>query len=410
MQERAVITSSLVIDMGANSRAIQEMVKNTEKQSLVDEIVSIYDPQRKIFVFSTEILKEEFHRKFLNAKDTSQVINNIQQKELKISVIKVKDYWVVISAKDVLEREALKDLRDILIILCLVALLFIAYISWYMADKALSPISRIVKQLDNIFPKNLSMRMEYPNAQDEIGALTKTINELLNRVENSLNTQKMFVANISHELKNPLTKIFTQIEVLEMKYKDHPDFYNQIVSLRSDTLQLNHLTQSLLELASIHSTEADLPKKATRIDELLIDSIAEFKRWNPGYSVDLNLDDFPENEDILTHLVNQDALKVVFKNLLDNAGKFSVNDRVDVKLYEANNELIISVFNEGKPIPQEEIAKVFQPFFRSDSTARGKKGHGVGLAIVKQILSIHAVNLDINTSESGNYFILRFRK
>lgn len=410
LQERAIITASLKIALSADQKAIQDLVRNSDERMLTEEMVSIYDPQRKMFVFTTDILKESFHRSFLNPADTSKTVNNIPGKDYKICVVKIKGYWVIISAKDVNEREALSNLRDILIILCLAALIFIAYISWFMADRALSPISKIARQLDQIFPKNLSRRIEYPYTEDEIGFITRTINKLLQRVETSMNTQRMFVANISHELKNPLTKIFTQIELLEMKYKDHPEYYNQIMSLRSDTLMLNHLTQALLELASISSSDRELPKKNLRIDEILMSAVSEFKRWNPDSSILLNLEEFPEKEEILIYPVNEDAMKIVFKNLIDNACKFSADQQAEVKIHSDAGLLQITVYNEGKPIPQEEIAKILQPFFRSDSTAKGKKGHGVGLAIVKQILSLHHICLTIVPSDSGNAFVLTFQR
>jgi signal transduction histidine kinase len=218
----------------------------------------------------------------------------------------------------------------------------------------------------------------------------------------------MFVANISHELKNPLTKIFTQIEILEMKYRDNPEYHEKILSLRSDTLTLNQLTHSLLELANIYSSESELPKKTLRVDEVLFDSISEFKRWNPDLNVNPNLDNFPESEEVLEFKANEDALKIVFKNLLDNACKFSNNQSVDVNIYEDAGVLKVSFYNDGKPIPKTEISKILQPFFRSDSTAKGKKGHGVGLAIVKQILRIHKIKLVIEPSAEGNSFILIF--
>lgn len=408
LQERAVITGSLYIDLSANQKAIHDLVRKGEKQALAEEMVSIYDPQNDTFVFSTEYIQRDFHRKFINSQDTSQIINNVTYRGLKTSVLKISRYWVIISAKDIMEREALRDLRDILVVMCIVALLFIAYISWFMAGHALSPIARIGKQLEIIFPQNLSKRVSYPDNNDEIAALSHTINQLLKRVEQSISTQKMFVANISHELKNPLTKIFTQIEILEMKYRGNPEYHEKILSLRSDTLTLNQLTHSLLELANIYSSESELPKKTLRVDEVLFDSISEFKRWNPDLYVNPNLDNFPESEEVLEFKANEDALKIVFKNLLDNACKFSNNQSVDVNIYEDKGVLRISFYNEGKPIPKTEISKILQPFFRSDSTAKGKKGHGVGLAIVKQILRIHKIKLVIEPSAEGNFFILIF--
>lgn len=408
LQERAVVTTSLRIAYSADQRALQDLIRNSNERMLTEEMTSIYDPERDLFVFTTDILKESFHRSFITAADTSKAVNNLSRDKYKISVIKIKGYWVVISAKDVYEREALSNLRDILIILSVVALLFIAYLSWFMADRALAPIARMAKQLDVIFPGNLSKRLAYPNKQDEIGSIARTINQLLQRVESSINTQRMFVANISHELKNPLTKIFTQIEILEMKYKHHPEFYQQVLSLRSDTLMLNELTNALLQLASISSSDKELPLKDSRIDELLLEGLAEFKRWNPETTVKLNINEMPENEDVLIHPVNEEALKIVFKNLLDNACKFSDEQRAEVSIYESKGQLCVAVYNDGKPIPEAEINKILEPFFRSDATAKGKRGHGVGLAIVMQILRLLKITLAIEPSSTGNSFVLSF--
>jgi two-component system heavy metal sensor histidine kinase CusS len=410
LQERAVITGSLYIDLSANQKAILELVRKGDNQALAEEMVSIYYPETNSFVFSSDFVQRDFHRRFINPQDTSQTINNIEYKGLKASVLKISDYWVVISAKDNTEKEALRDLRDILVIMGIVALLFIAYISWFVAGHAMAPIARIGKELEIIFPQNLSKRVSYVGNNDEISALSNTINQLLKRVEEAVSTQKMFVANISHELKNPLTKIFMQIEILEMKYRDIPEYYEKILSLRSDTLTLNQLTHSLLELANINSSESELPKKNLRVDEVLFDSISEFKRWNPDLNVNPHFENFPESEEVLEFMANEDALKIVFKNLMDNACKFSNNQSADIYIYEEKGILHISIYNEGNPIPKEEVPKILQPFFRSDSTAKGKKGHGVGLAIVKQILRAHKIKLIIEPSEKGNYFILVFHR
>ncbi len=408
LHERAVITSSLYVDFGKNKEAIGNIVKNSENRTLTEESVSIYNPVSKKFLFSTNFLKEEFHRGFLNPKDTSSSINNISTKTEKVSTLKIKGYWIIISAKDVSEINALSDLREILIILAIVAILSMTFISWLMADRAISPIYNVGKQLEVIFPKNLSQRISYPNKQDEIGTLVNTINTLLKRVETSVNAQKIFIANISHELKNPLTKIFTQIEILEMKNRENTELTEALRSLRSDAHNLNQLTHSLLELAGMYSSEANLHLVPTRVDEVLFDAVSEYKRWNPEHTLDLDLSKFPDDEEIFVRPANAEALKIVFKNLINNGHKFSTNDKVAVKIYANGNKLQIDVFNEGIPIPKDQIKKVFEPFFRSDSTAKGKNGHGVGLAIVKQILALHHAQIILNPISSGNCFTIVF--
>jgi signal transduction histidine kinase len=408
LQDRALTTSSLFFDFQANNIEIQKIVENTEREYLNEEIISIIDIQRNLFVFSNNFKKEEFHRLLMLKIDESSSVGSASLGAYKMAYLKIKDnsgdYWVMVSAVDKIGEEALADLKNILIIMSFVALLFIGFLGWYLANKALAPISDIIGQLEQIFPKNISKRIIHNNFGDEIGQMAKTINELLQRAENAVFTQKMFVANISHELKNPLTKIFTQIEILEMKYKSSPEFHEQIVSLREDTLKLNHLTHSLLQLANIFSDENALPVSEIRLDEVLFEAIAEFKKWNIEKNIEIDLEDFPDDEKQLIVSGNSEALKVVFKNLLDNACKFSEDKTALLRLYISNNCVKVSIKNLGTPIPHDERKQIFQPFFRSDSTARGKAGHGVGLAIVKQIVELHQGKINVEPQTDGNVF------
>ena len=408
LQDRALTTSSLFFDFQANNIEIQKIVENTEKEYLNEEVISIIDIQRNLFVFSNNFKKEEFHRLLMLRMDTTKSVGNANLGAYKMAYLKIKDnsgdYWVLVSALDTIGERALADLKNILMIMSLVALLFIGFLGWYLANKALAPISDIIQQLDQIFPKNISKRIRHTNFGDEIGQMAETINKLLQRAENAVFTQKMFVANISHELKNPLTKIFTQIELLEMKYKTFPEFHDEIVSLREDTLKLNHLTQSLLQLANIFSDQNALPLTKIRIDEVVFDAVSEFKKWNPEKIIDIDLDNFPEDENELLVDGNADALKVVFKNLFDNACKFSSNKTAFLEISLSENNVKIAIKSESTPIPANEIGRIFEPFYRSDATARGKSGHGVGLAIVKKIIELHHGKIQVHPYTDGNVF------
>jgi signal transduction histidine kinase len=97
-------------------------------------------------------------------------------------------------------------------------------------------------------------------------------------------------------------------------------------------------------------------------------------------------------------------MKVVFKNLIDNAYKFSSNQTCFLNISAIKNEVKIEIKNEGIPIPKKEITQIFQPFYRSDATAKGKTGHGVGLAIVKQIVELHHGKIVVLPLPNGNLF------
>ena len=142
LQDRAVTTSSLYFDFQANNSEIQKIVENTEKEYLNEEVISIIDIKRNLFVFSNNFKKEEFHKLLLLKIDPTVPIGNAKLGAYKMAYLKITDksgdYYVMASAVDKIGEEALIDLKNILIIMLFVALLFIGFLGWYLANKALS--------------------------------------------------------------------------------------------------------------------------------------------------------------------------------------------------------------------------------------------------------------------------------
>jgi signal transduction histidine kinase len=418
LQDKTLHASTLYFDFNGGQKAMfTDILKGVDKkelESLQDEFVSIYDVSRKLFVISSDLYKENLHVEFIKGLD---LYRNVHEKSVDGMQFvgltihdKSGDYIVTVSAKDKAGKSAMSDLKNILTVLSLVALLFIAVQAWYFANKALSPITSVAMQLREIFPKNLSKRIFHPNPHDEIGQLAFTLNAMLQRAQENASTQKLFIANISHELKNPLTKIFTQIELLDLKYQNQPELNSQIVSLKEDAHRLIHLNEVILGLANTYSSDADLPMKKSRIDEILLNAISEFKKWNTEAQVNFEIVDIPDDEQDFLINANEDALQVVFKNLMDNASKFSDDNSMQVILENKKKQLAVCIINKGQDIPVTEQEKIFEPFFRSNATALGKKGHGVGLAVVKQIMGIHKGKIAVRSFNFENSFTLTFPK
>ncbi len=416
LQDRTLQASTLYFDFNAGQKAmLTDMIKGVDKkdiESLQDEFISIYDISRKLFVISSDLFKENLHGEFIKGLDLYRNVHekSVDGKQFVGLTIHDKsgDYIVTISATDVAGKNAMNDLKTILTVLSLVALILIAVQAWYFANKALSPITNVAIQLKEIFPKNLSKRIFHPNSRDEIGQLAFTVNAMLQRAQEGASAQKLFIANISHELKNPLTKIFTQIELLDLKYQHQPDLNAQIISLKEDAHRLIHLNEVILGLANTYNSDSDLPMKKSRIDEIILNSISEFKKWNKDVHIDFEMSNISEDEKDFLINANEDALTVVFKNLMDNANKFSDDNSVKVILENISKQISVAFVNKGQDIPINEQEKIFQPFFRSNATALGKKGHGVGLAVVKQIMGIHKGKITVKSFNRENTFMLTF--
>jgi signal transduction histidine kinase len=271
-------------------------------------------------------------------------------------------------------------------------------------------MSGIITQVNEIFPANTERRVEHPNRSDEIGRLVATFNQLLDRIQEAFTMQKMFIANVSHELKNPLTKIYSQIDITLLQ-KRTPEVYEEsLKSLQEDTRTLTQLTNTLLNLANTVVNTETIQRLPIRLDELLWEAKSQLKKWHEDYVINIDFSDFPENEEALIIEGNEASLKVALMNLMDNACKFSENSNVYVSFSSTIHEIKISFMNYGPIIPKADLPYIFLPFYRSNATAKATKGHGVGLAIVSQIVKLHNGDISVVSTIDETVFTLVFRK
>lgn len=413
LQDRAITTTTLLFELKSTSSTVLRLVNVSDKELLNNESILVYDEQQQKVVFSTQQSTFELQKALIPSKKEQNQIN-YHSGDYQIFGIKIENnnakYWVIVSAIDQNSQDALQDLRKILVVMILIGILLSGLSGWFFADKALAPMSEIVHQVNQIFPDNIENRLEHPNTSDEIGQLVDTFNQMLDRVKEAFVMQKMFIANVSHELKNPLTKIFSQIDVALLQ-KRSPEVYEEsLKSLREDTRTLTQLTNTLLNLANTVVASEHIPQNNIRIDELLWETKSQLQKWHENYIIHIDFSDFPEEEEALILKGNEDSLKVALMNLMDNACKFSENKSVFIS-FSANIEQIkITFFNQGTVIPETDLPYIFNPFYRSNATAKATKGHGVGLAIVSQIVKLHKGTIEVKSDNEGTVFTLIFEK
>ncbi|MBD2701158.1 HAMP domain-containing protein [Spirosoma sp. BT702] len=408
LQDRAVTTTTLLFDLQQTDRTVLRVIDASDKEPLLSENITVYNQKTKQVLFSSNPANTQFHEQFIPQLDSAQQTLYLRKNEYQIVAIHLTSNkasnWVIISGIDQAGREALDDLKKILLVMILVAILLLGVSGWVFADRALAPMSGIIQQVNTIYPANLEKRVEHPNRSDEIGLLVATFNQLLDRIDQALTTQKMFIANVSHELKNPLTKINSQIDVALIQ-KRNPDVYERTLrSLQEDTRTLTQLTNTLLELANTSIRVDTLPFESVRVDELLWEAKTQVQEWHDTYRINLTFPDFPDEEEALIVSGNRASLKVLLMNLIDNACKFSPTSTANVDFRSKGGRITVSVFNEGPQIPEADLPHVFQPFFRSNSTAQSSKGHGVGLAVVWQVTQIHKGSIQVNSGPKGTTF------
>ncbi len=173
----------------------------------------------------------------------------------------------------------------------------------------MSPISKIVNQVNKIEASNLNERLEEGNEKDEIVHLAKTFNNMLSRLEKAFRVQKNFIANASHELRTPLTVITGQLEVVLMKARSNEEYKNTLLSALDEIKDLNLLSNKLLLLAQTSAEQNDLNFSPIRIDDILWKARREILKRNEKNSIDINFGEGIDDDSKFTVSGNEFLLK-----------------------------------------------------------------------------------------------------
>jgi len=316
-------------------------------------------------------------------------------------------YYVYAMAFDKSRVQNLAELRKILFWSILFSIWLSVLFSYFFARKAIQPISQIIKNVKEINSLKLSNRLDEGDKKDEIAQLAITFNEMLSDLEIAFRNQEDFVSNASHELRTPLTVMIGESDYILSHEKSKEDYLRHISGINADLKKLNSLLNNLLELAQI-SREKNIVFSKVRIDEIVFSSIYQVKmKYEVRKIVPKIL--YPENENDLLINGNEGLLTIAFKNILDNACKFS-NDDVIVEFVITDNYINIIITDNGIGIPSEELETIYRPFSRA-ANAKFIGGFGIGLALVKKIFELHKAVIEIKSKvNEGTRIDILFRR
>lgn len=415
LKSRANTSAELLLRVDEVDSSLLKLIDINRKDILHFENISIYDSKDKEIYTNNDSI--HFHEILPNIKsfllgvrqngERSMTSENLDYIGIKYEIGNEK-YVVIACAMDIYGMDNLKSLRRILVFVFIFFLVAIGISGWIYAGRALKPISDVVYQVNSISANSLNQRLDEGKTKDEIYRLTSTFNEMLQRIEHAFKTQKTFVANASHELRNPLTAITAQLEVALLKERDSQEYKKILYSVLEDIKRLNEISHRLLQLTKIESEKSDIKLEPIRIDDLIWEVKNEFQKQNSDYKARLSLNELPLNESHLMILGNSHFLKTCFTNLMTNACKFSSDKTVNIEIVSSKENLIINFIDHGIGIPENEIPYVFEPFYRGKNT-NSIKGYGIGLSIVEKIIKLHNAEIQINSKvNSGTIVSLIF--
>ena len=310
---------------------------------------------------------------------------------------------VVTAAEDVEGKQNLATLLKILLASLLVGSIFVLISGYFFSRSLIQPLKKISEDAAEISAHNLARRIKTGTSKDEWFQLANTLNQLLDRLQESFELQRRFISNASHELSTPLTAISSQLQVSLQKDREASEYKRVIQSIYQDVQNMSKLTQTLLELAKTSGDKGGLEISLVRFDEVVLRLPAEVARLNPKFTVKLSFEDMPEDEKKMLVFGNETLLLTAIKNIVINACKYSDDNTARVSLRVKNNEINLSVEDRGAGIPEDKIATIFQPFYRLEENSN-TEGFGLGLSLADRIIKLHKgkvqvqSKLDVGTS------------
>lgn len=296
------------------------------------------------------------------------------------------------------ERDYLYVLSGIMLVMDASMLIISILVGYFISKKALNPIDKITSQAKQISASDLTQRIKIDGSDDELSRLADTFNDLIARIQYAYDKQNQFTLDASHELATPLAVIKGYTDLIDRWGKNDPEILNEgIQSIKNELANMTQLLDTLLFVAKSDNEILKIEKKQFGLDELIEAVVRETNLVSENHIIHFN-----HNEHI-TIEADQRLIKQMLRAIIDNSLKYTpLNGNIEINALTSNKWAKITISDTGVGIPKDQLAHVFDRFYRVDK-ARSREfgGTGLGLSIVKWIIELHGGSI-VAESEIGN--------
>ena len=355
-------------------------------------------------------------RNFINSNKESKtynLVNNFTKEKSIMSATKLSNnLYIFISTSLIPLDSTINIIEQQLIVVSIVVLLLSIVVAYFISKRLSLPIIKISKAAKLISKGKLKTKFETTSDIKELVDLTNALNDMKDELSKTEELQKDLMANVSHDLKTPLTMIKAYAElILDININDKEKCKNNLTIIIEEVNRLNELVNDILALTKV---ENDLDKLDISSFDLikLIEKIV--KQHNiyvikDGYSIEFIHNNIKE----LMIYADKKKIEQVIYNLLNNALNYTGEDKkVIIKVVEDDKDYTIMVIDSGKGIDKKEIDHIFDRYYRSKKNhKRYVYGTGLGLSIVKNILLLHNFDYGVTSKKNkGTTFYFKIKK
>lgn len=277
-----------------------------------------------------------------------------------------------------------------------------AALSVFVGKRILQPIGDLRQAMSSVAKGDFTVQLKEQQQMEDVAELYHDFNLMVKELSSIETLRNDFVSTVSHEFKTPIATIKGYVQLLQNEALPLEERQIYLERMLDGTQQLTHLTDNILKLSKLENQGLGLDFQTFRLDEQIREVILFLQpKWEQlNLILDLSL---PRT----SYYGNEEFLYQVWLNLMDNAIKYSQkNGRIQVTLTSQPTGDLITISDEGAGMTPEVISRIFDKFYQSD-TSRKTKGNGLGLALAKQIVQLHAGTIKVKSSPNkGSKFII----
>ncbi len=292
-------------------------------------------------------------------------------------------------------RESMRNLVVVFLVLVPSLLFAAALVGFFLAGKAFKPIREIARTTRHITVNNLDERITVPVARDDIGQLASTINGMLDRLSLSFQKTAQFTADASHELRTPLTIMQGELEIALRGERSVEEYIDTLGSSLEEVERMSKIVNDLLLLSKSDMGQEVICNDPVDLEVLAEGLLSHFKILAEAQQIELS----SSISEVATVFGDQLKLRQLLVNLLTNAIRYtSEGGKVHLTLTNVDSGVEIAIADTGIGIPEEDIPRIFDRFYRADKArSRQYGGSGLGLSIVKSIVNSHSGTIKVES-------------
>ncbi|MEK5440720.1 HAMP domain-containing sensor histidine kinase [Fredinandcohnia sp. FSL W7-1320] len=283
-------------------------------------------------------------------------------------------------------------------------------LSYFMSRNILRPIKKLSAAAENIRNENFDFEME-PNGKNELNKLIQTFDTMRAQLKETFElrekyetNRKELIANISHDLKTPITSILGYVEGLEKGIAKTPEKEKQYLeTIHSKASYMNQLIEELALFSKLDVNREPFHFESVNIHKFVSDYLEEMEDDLHDKHIQWTLND--ENMNVYV-LIDRNKLIRVLENIIYNSVKYmnNVAGQINISLTNQEKNVLITISDNGLGVPEEELSAIFSRFYRVDSS-RSQGGSGLGLAIAKQIIEAHGGTIWAENNSTGGLIV-----